>query len=433
MSRIDLTNGVALSIRIKIADSCRLIFKNATKELEVESNLSRDQLKSEREDLRRDLDEFRKGFSAPSPRLLPDVGKALSRLHLRGRIILHHLFDDHEKLVEARDMCREACPNWEQPGWDPDSLAPRLIEVRTAVEYGIPIDILPLLDPIKPSPVENLDDLARVAGSLLGFSGIVRRTFGDVPDERRLRIDNTGSFPLKMFWDVNLSGARSARQFFEENSAHFDFKGGPWPNGRESRDEETFCEEVAAYLADPQSSFDGASGHQSDQLCYFFCHCDTEKKAPGNYVLYLQGPRSRRHAVSLESLTNELNDRGTRDAGARRKADPRPLVFLNACQSANIDPTAPASFPKLFLSKSLGFLGFIGTEATVPDWFGNMFAEIFYRHFVGGLQLGQALHAARWHMLKTRFNPQGILYTLYADPEIEVRNKVASLREKLPI
>src|SRR6516225_1901388 len=130
MSPIDIENGAALSIRIKIADHCQLTFNNKSKELSVESTLSRYHLKTEREALRGDLDEFQKSFVAQEQPPLRNVSEALGRLHLRGRTILRRLFGSEEKLMEARDMCREACPNWHQPGWDPASLAPRLIEVR---------------------------------------------------------------------------------------------------------------------------------------------------------------------------------------------------------------------------------------------------------------------------------------------------------------
>jgi hypothetical protein len=433
MSPIDIENGAALSIRIKIADHCQLTFNNKSKELSVESTLSRYHLKTEREALRGDLDEFQKSFVAQEQPPLRNVSEALGRLHLRGRTILRRLFGSEEKLMEARDMCREACPNWHQPGWDPASLAPRLIEVRTAVDYGIPIDLLPLLDPLKPAQAETMDDLARSAATLLGFSGIVRRTLGDTPDDRRLRIENTDSLPLKMFWDGSLPGARRARKFFEENAAHFDTKGGPWPDGTESSDDSTFCEAVADYLADPDTSFDRAAHHKSDQLCYFFCHCDTAAANPDDYVIYLSDGKilSRRHGVKLQYLTDGLSQHNLRNLDSGRKTGPRPLIFLNACGGAVLDPMAAASFPKLFLPETMGFMGFIGTEATVPDWFGSMFAEVFFRHFVGGLQLGHALHAARWHMLRKYRSPLGILYTLYADPEIEVRNKVTNLRELL--
>ncbi len=160
MSQIDFERGVALSIDIKIADHCQLIFKNATKELKVESKFSRYQLKAERDALRQGLDEFQSGFAALRRRPLPEVGKALGLLHLLGRKILYRLFDDKEKLNEAQQMCWDACPNrrqpgWEQPGRDPASLPPHVIEVRTAVDHGIPIDLLPLLDPMKPRPVER--------------------------------------------------------------------------------------------------------------------------------------------------------------------------------------------------------------------------------------------------------------------------------------
>lgn len=423
---------MSLCIRIKIADKCQVIFEDKVrgKIVKKESTLSRDRLKSVCEPLRPALEKFQSGFIALQERPARAVGEALLRLHFEGRQILYALFDDDdEKLDEAAQMCRDACPNWQQPGWDPNSFAPQVIEVRTFVDYGLPIDLLPILHPFyKPKDTETMDDVARIAGTFLGFSAIVRRIFAGTGPGTRLHVENTGSFPLKMFWDGDLPGAKNARTFFEENNAHFDLKGGPWPNGAECSDANLFCEQAANYLGDSGTSFDSDARHRPDQLCYFFCHCDTSAKNSGDYLLYFArgGWPRREQAVKLRNLRDELH---LRNREPHRRTAPRPLVFLNACGSASLDPSAATSFPDLFLK--MGFLGFIGTEATVPDAFGSLFAEVFFRHFVGGLPLGRALHAARWHMLRKHSSPLGILYTLFADAEIEVRSKVESLRAKL--
>lgn len=435
MSEID--QGTALSIRITITDHCQLVFHNDADppDLVVDSELSRDQLKSLCDDLRPQLERFQNSMVPSEQGSERAAGEALRKLHLAGREILYELFVSKDKLRRAQEMCMHACPSYPSPGWDPNSLAPKVIQVKTSVGYGLPIDLLPLLDPMTPRPVENLNDLGRTAASFLGFSAIVKRTFGD-PPKRPLRIDNTDSFPLKMFWDGRsdrLPTANKAKRFFEESGPYFDLKGGPWPNGQESKDVDKFCEEVVQYLGNPETSIDGQTGHRPDQLCYFFCHCDTSAPNSNDHVLYLGNDKrfSGQRPVTLRCLKDGLWQLNLRNLALGREPGPRPLVFLNACASASLNPAAATSFPKLFLSEDMGFLGFIGTEASVPDAFGSEFAEVFFREFVGGLPLGRALHAARWYMLKTWKSPLGILYTLFAEPEIETRTKVPALREKL--
>jgi hypothetical protein len=103
-------------------------------------------------------------------------------------------------------------------------------------------------------------------------------------------------------------------------------------------------------------------------------------------------------------------------------------VFLNACGSGDLDPAGANSFPELFLKKDFGFLGFIGTETIIPDEFAGLFSEVFYEYLLAGMSIGDALRAARWNLLKLHHNPLGIVYSLYAEPEIRVRHPVVALR-----
>jgi hypothetical protein len=96
-------------------------------------------------------------------------------------------------------------------------------------------------------------------------------------------------------------------------------------------------------------------------------------------------------------------------------------VFLNACGSAHLDPADPASFPELFLEDGFDFLGVIGTEATIPEQFAREFAKRFYHCLFKGYDIGHALLTSRWQMLRQYGNPLGILYTLYAEPELHIR------------
>ena len=435
MNRLDVQRA-ALSIRLRITDHSEMVVQaGPDKRIVVSGNLSRERLKSLLASMRPELERFQQGFVALQESNLRDVGNALGLLHRKGRHLLYALFgDDDEKLIEASALCKEACSTWDSPGWDFNPLAPKIIEIRTSLDYGIPFDLLPLFDLDKPRPVNTMDDVARVAGAFLGFSSVVKRHFPGISlDYRTLRIDNLDSFAVKMFWNVSLPGAHAAKSFFVENGLHFDLKGGPWPNGTEAKDEFAFCEEVARFLSDPNTSFDGDTRHGKDHLCYFYCDCDTSSGNYEDHALFLgSGKWYRSHCpVRLYNLKDELHLHNQKNLRAGRVFASRPLVFLNACGSASLDPSSAGSFPELFLSGNMGFLGYIGTEATVPEVFGRIFAEVFYRNFVGGLPLGQALYKTRWYMLRKFRSPLGLLYTLFADPEIEVRNKISHLRERL--
>jgi hypothetical protein len=71
--------------------------------------------------------------------------------------------------------------------------------------------------------------------------------------------------------------------------------------------------------------------------------------------------------------------------------------------------------PALFLTRK--FKGYIGTEAIVADSAAAAFAKEFFRRFLGGQELGVSLLGAR-RLLLGRGNPMGILYTVYAPPEL---------------
>ena len=84
-----------------------------------------------------------------------------------------------------------------------------------------------------------------------------------------------------------------------------------------------------------------------------------------------------------------------------------------------MDPLAATSFPKFFLRDS-GSRGYIGTETNIPDRFAAKFSRCFYQGLLTGRKLGEAIYEAKLTMLRTHCNPLGILYTVYADPNIGV-------------
>ena len=76
-------------------------------------------------------------------------------------------------------------------------------------------------------------------------------------------------------------------------------------------------------------------------------------------------------------------------------------------------------FVKSFLE--YGARGVIATECAVPDTFAADFSRKFYEHFLEKKQpLGESLLATRQHFLRKEKNPSGLLYSMYAPPDIQL-------------
>jgi hypothetical protein len=255
----------------------------------------------------------------------------------------------------------------------------------------------------------------------LGYSAIVKRQLGGPPSS--LYLENIPRLPIKMFINRSLRGALREESHMRGNLG-LDLEGS-WPDRNAPSDRLLFMNQLASFLWDASQGFSGTSRDPPDQICHFSCHCDTlTNSLASNYTLWLQSGEilnMGRQAVTLGSLTDELVQLGIGNQGDRRA---RPLIFLNACGSGDMDPAGASSFPALFLNKGLGFIGFIGTETTIADDFASAFSESFYENLLLGTPLGRAIHVSRWQLLRSRRNPLGILYTMYAEPETRVRRPV---------
>jgi CHAT domain-containing protein len=106
---------------------------------------------------------------------------------------------------------------------------------------------------------------------------------------------------------------------------------------------------------------------------------------------------------------------GARVAGLRRQ---RPLVFLNACHSGQIDFALAGlgGWAEKMVS-DIGVSAFIGTLWEVNDQLAAEFAVQFYDLLSAGKPLGEAFQAAR-QLVRSHdpANPTWLAYTLYADP-----------------
>lgn len=144
-----------------------------------------------------------------------------------------------------------------------------------------------------------------------------------------------------------------------------------------------------------------------DQVMYFYCHAETYSLTEGqgpdaSYVLLTGGP-----PLTLGQL--EL------DAGAGRSLAGQPLVFLNACQSAELSPLFYENFVGYFMAK--GARGVIGTECDTPALFAKEWALRFFKRFLAGEPLGEAALALRSEFAQAERNLLGLVYALYIDAD----------------
>jgi hypothetical protein len=154
--------------------------------------------------------------------------------------------------------------------------------------------------------------------------------------------------------------------------------------------------EVTRALTDPTTP---------DQILYFYCHAVSrslsEAGGPDQSCLMLSGNQR----LSLEDL-NLLAPPQKRLPGA-------PLVFINACESAELSPLFYDGFVPYFMQK--GARGVIGTECETPARFAAAWARRFFERFLNGVPLGQSLLDLRREFLYNHNNVLGLLYALYCD------------------
>jgi hypothetical protein len=158
---------------------------------------------------------------------------------------------------------------------------------------------------------------------------------------------------------------------------------------------------VRKALADPTTA---------DQLLYFYCHAISKSLAEGG------GPDASTLVLSGgERLT--LGDLHV-FAPTGRPLPGMPLVFINACESAELSPLFYDGFVPYFMAK--GARGVIGTECKIPALFAAEWAKRFFDRFLVGGSLGQIALDLRREFFYEHNNLLGLLYALYVDGDTQI-------------
>lgn len=140
------------------------------------------------------------------------------------------------------------------------------------------------------------------------------------------------------------------------------------------------------------------------QLLYFFCHGEVNN---GNPMLRVGGPAS--EPISWEHVAD----------GRMYWPESRPLVFLNGCRTAAVEPLHAMTFVKAFVHRARAS-GMIGTEIITFESLAADFADSMLDHFMErGTSIAHAMRAARLALL-SQLNPLGLIYVAYAPPHLRM-------------
>jgi hypothetical protein len=147
-----------------------------------------------------------------------------------------------------------------------------------------------------------------------------------------------------------------------------------------------------------------------DQVFYFYCHAVSkslsEGGGPDSSALVLSGGRR----LTLGDLYI--------DAPLKKILAGAPLVFINACESAELSPLFYDGFVRYFMAK--GARGVIGTECETPALFAAEWARRFFDQFLAGESLGQIFLDLRREFYDQHNNILGLLYALYVDGDTQI-------------
>jgi hypothetical protein len=157
-----------------------------------------------------------------------------------------------------------------------------------------------------------------------------------------------------------------------------------------------------------------ADGTTSDQIVYLYCHAESADLAspggPGDARIFLSDDSIRLGDLALDAPT------ATQLAG-------NPLIFINACESAELSPAFYDGFVPYFMAK--GARGVVGTECRMPAAFAMEWACRFFDRFLNGEALGQVFLELRREFLERHGNPLGLLYAMHCDGDTQIHPAAA--------
>jgi hypothetical protein len=158
-------------------------------------------------------------------------------------------------------------------------------------------------------------------------------------------------------------------------------------------------------------------------VLYFYCHAVSRQPNEQDKANNTGLVGTDYSTVSVNGEAISLLDLKTKTARAP-KLTAAPLVFLNACQSAELSPYLYDGLVPYLVAR--GARGVLGTEVDTPVYFAKEFALAFLAAFCKGEQpVGELLRDMRRKYRDENHNILGLIYALYASGDTIVTRSVA--------
>ncbi|WP_329220520.1 CHAT domain-containing protein [Streptomyces sp. NBC_01485] len=339
------------------------------------------------------------------------AGAALLELADAGRTLLTRaLVWPTESLPELHDGMRRWCPSLRlENGRIP------LLYIEPGAAQFLPWEVLPLFDLNWDGSTPDLNSLREAALAFPGFGAVVERGLVSATTAQSpcLTTEN-GRLPIRFLWDAKYPGAQGELGFFRSRPV-IRLEGPSPADGDPLPGPET----MARHIADPGLGLDGRAVEHPYQILHMSCHCVARpgdgRGDPGDFSFHLATEEGESVEIPVEKILGKLALHWT--DRARRTAD-KPFVFLNACATSVYDPWSLASVLEPFHKNQNR--GVITTAANLPDRLADGFSRRFYHALLTGATAGEALHAAKWHLLDTMRDPTGLLYCLHGVSSLQV-------------
>ncbi len=149
---------------------------------------------------------------------------------------------------------------------------------------------------------------------------------------------------------------------------------------------------------------------------YFFCHAGVEGNSQGHFDQSYLGLTSSANGLTLEDI---------KFATVNRTFQNRPVVFLNACESAKMDGRFYDGFvPRLL---AMGACAVIGSDCDIPSLFGAHFGIRFLEGFLKSGTVGEVLLAVRKTLLDDYHNPLGLIYRVFGNADVKLSRSLAKV------
>jgi hypothetical protein len=366
--------------------------------------------------LARSIQRFRDGFDQLAEAHPQTAAQQLASLAGAARSHLVNML--HGPLDEVHRLARviaTACPTWRTGRNEP------IIHIVSPLQHHIPWEILPLFDLRQRFTARDNVELARQAAAFLGFGARIERQSPELTSTDTV-LDANGYLQIRFLQDASYTGVQEEMLFLDGLLPGVRVEG-PYPPPCGSDEEPT----VGQQLVDPTVGVDGSRRDKPDQIVHFGCHCaggEAESWEDLEFRFSDGSPASQR-TLKLHQLIDDMVMADPWDhptAGERM-----PLVFINACGGAVIDPGTAVSMLTPF--EKLRSRGMIGTTANVPDRVAAKFSRWFYIELFRGLSVTEAVSRARMRLLTDYANPLGLLYVYVGLPDLRALPIIEPIRQ----